>query len=186
MSIDTLGRFSVRVDELALAAVNDYHADQKPWELAQLGRIIRMHGCDRLVEVGTFRGGTAWFFHALGMHTTTIDIDPARRFVTLEQVNYVEGDSVEMLPSMKADVVFIDGAHSYAGVAADFALAMPVVGQGGLVAFHDIVEHAPGSGCEVHRLWEQIKNQWPHIEIIDPAPTANGVAAWAGIGVIRV
>lgn len=175
----------MNVDALAAMAVNEYHADQKPWELAQLGHILRAKGCRSLIEVGTFRGGTAWFFHALGLQVTTIDIHPERRDLTTAGVVYIEGDSNSLLAGRCADVVFIDGAHSFDAVSRDWINAQTCVRSGGLVAFHDITRHNPGSGCEVHQLWWDIKTQWRTVEILDPAFTASQVP-WAGIGVVSV
>ena len=45
------------------------------------------------------------------------------------------------------DVLFIDGDHSYDGVASDFAAYGPLVRQGGLIGFHDIVAQ-PDTGVE--------------------------------------
>ena len=44
------------------------------------------------------------------------------------------------------DVLFIDGDHTYAGIRSDYEMYGPLVRDGGIVAFHDIV---PGLESDV-------------------------------------
>ena len=81
----------------------------------------------------------------------------------------------------KIDVLFIDGDHTYAGVKADFDLWSPLVRPGGLVIFHDILPHKHVAGCEVDRLWGELKTRFPAIEFVE-----NPEQGWAGIGVIEM
>jgi len=41
------------------------------------------------------------------------------------------------------DFLFIDGDHTYEGVKRDFEMYSPLVRNGGIIAFHDIVKHPP-------------------------------------------
>jgi predicted O-methyltransferase YrrM len=75
--------------------------------------------------------------------------------------------------------LFIDGDHSYEGVKKDFEMYSPLVAEGGLIAFHDIAVHTKFTGCEVDRLWNEIKPAFRHREII-----ADLKQGWAGIGVV--
>ena len=50
----------------------------------------------------------------------------------------------------------------------------------GLVGFHDIVQHPPETGCEVHTFWRELKVRHAHVEIV-----ADHEQAWGGIGVIE-
>ncbi|MEM4489080.1 MAG: class I SAM-dependent methyltransferase [Desulfurococcaceae archaeon] len=61
---------------------------------------------------------------------------------TLEIVRKILGDR-------GLDFLFIDGDHTYEGVKKDFEMYSPLVEKGGMIAFHDIVEHPPKTGCEV-------------------------------------
>lgn len=59
------------------------------------------------------------------------------------------------------DFLFIDGDHSEEGVRADWNNYGPMVRDGGMVAFHDIVGgHWPG----VEKLWAEIKTKYRHQE----------------------
>lgn len=93
-------------------------------------------------------------------------------FSTLQRVRALLGDR-------QLDVLFIDGDHSYGGVWADWEMYAPLVAPDGLVAFHDIVVHPPETGCEVHTLWQGLKERFEHWEIV-----ADGKQSWGGIGVI--
>jgi cephalosporin hydroxylase len=45
----------------------------------------------------------------------------------------------ELLEGMPLDLLFIDGDHTYEGVCRDFQMYGPLVANGGMIAFHDIV-----------------------------------------------
>jgi hypothetical protein len=57
----------------------------------------------------------------------------------------------------------------------------PLVRQGGIVGFHDIVCPVNDTSNEVYRFWEELKSchQWNQI-IASPSP------GWGGIGYITV
>jgi predicted O-methyltransferase YrrM len=54
------------------------------------------------------------------------------------------------------DYLFIDGDHSYEGVKKDYEMYSPLVRKGGIIAFHDIIEHK-GSECKVDEFWREVK-----------------------------
>lgn len=66
------------------------------------------------------------------------------------------------------DFCFIDGDHSYEGVAADWHNYGP---HAKVVAFHDIINN---TGC--FRLWNEIKSDYRHVEYTE--------SMWLGIGVL--
>jgi cephalosporin hydroxylase len=93
---------------------------------------------------------------------------------TLEEVKRILGGEA-------VDFLFIDGDHTYEGVKRDFEIYSPLVRKGGLIAFHDIVPHPPEAGCEVSKLWIQIRASYSHKEIVK-----DWNQKWAGIGVLYV
>jgi Methyltransferase domain len=163
--------------ELAHAAVREHGAQQKPLELAAFGGMIIEHGFNTVVEVGTYAGGTAWFLHSLGLDLTVVDKNLGQS-PRLDGVRYIDGDSAPAARQVGlVDVAFIDGDHSYDGVKRDWEAYRPFASA---VAFHDIVDHGPDTGCDVDRLWDEIKTDHEHLEIIDQEDTSS----WAGIGVV--
>ena len=93
---------------------------------------------------------------------------------TLEEVRRILGDE-------KVDFLFIDGDHTYEGVKRDFEMYSPLVKEGGIVAFHDICPHPPETKCEVSKFWNEVKQKYRHVEIVE-----DWNQKWAGIGVLYV
>ena len=91
-------------------------------------------------------------------------------------------------PASNIDFLFIDGDHSYDGVMNDYEMYGPLVRKGGLIAFHDIADHAPEMSCHVREAWLDIVSagdfteKW---EFLDPTPDSNG-NDWGGLGALRV
>jgi predicted O-methyltransferase YrrM len=114
-----------------------------------------------------------------------------------QKAHFVWGDShdpsirsrvLEILDGRKIDFLFIDGDHSYEGVKADFANFSPMVRNGGLIAFHDVVpDHMTRFGIPtqgyaggVPLLWGELKQSYRHWEYIDDLRQDS-----CGIGVIE-
>ena len=157
-----------------------------------------------IVEIGTASGGTLFLFANATSPEKIVSIDlPQGSFgggypfwkipfyKSLGQnhvIKLIRADShinktlEELRVDLKGrqvDILFIDGDHTYQGVAKDFQMYSPLVKKGGIVAFHDIVMHDKTSGCEVHKFWNEIKKSYEHREIIE-----NPHQEWAGIGVL--
>ena len=84
-----------------------------------------------------------------------------------------------VLADKKVGFLFIDGDHTYEGVKRDFKMYSSLVKEGGIVAFHDIVEHDPRSSCKVNKFWQEIHKEYEFKEIVK-----DWDQKWAGIGVI--
>lgn len=86
------------------------------------------------------------------------------------------------------DLLFIDGDHTLEGVTKDWEMYSPLVQDGGLVVFHDIVDHSETfPTCQVKPLWDELKKGHEFYEFIDS--TDSGVMPqvgpqWGGIGVL--
>jgi hypothetical protein len=89
---------------------------------------------------------------------------------TLERVKSILGER-------KIDLLFIDADHTYEGVKRDFELYSPLVGPGGIIAFHDIVPLPLSYGCGVDIFWNEIKRPESR-EFIESTSQE-----WAGIGI---
>ena len=64
------------------------------------------------------------------------------------------------------DFLFIDGDHTYEGVKKDFEMYSPLVRDGGVVAFHDIVPGPHECVGGVPKFWREIKNNYVSLEIV--------------------
>ncbi len=144
----------------------------------------------RICEVGTFLGGTSLMFtRFLSSARLYIGVDMHVRNRT--QLRYfspsscrpvfVEGLSCDQqtlrdvegkLGGEKLDFLLIDADHSYEGVKQDFLHYRHFVREGGIIAFHDIIQdqltkfgydpatwEGAGSG-EVHLFWKNLKNYY--------------------------
>ena len=90
-------------------------------------------------------------------------------------------DLVKLMNGKKADLLFIDGDHTYKVVKKDWEMYSPLVKKGGLVIFHDIVLHLQYPLCEVERFWKQLKKKRQVLEYID-----QNDMSWGGIGVVTI
>ncbi|HTW45530.1 MAG TPA: class I SAM-dependent methyltransferase [Acidobacteriaceae bacterium] len=183
-----------------------FNASQVRGELVALAETLAQLRPDRALEIGTFRGGTLLLLTRLASpHATVVSVDlPGgkfgggysthrrrlyRHFARRDQrLHLLQGDShsKEMFERVKVafenkplDYLFIDGDHTYEGVKKDFQMYAPFVRKGGIIALHDIAEHPPSIGCEVSRLWSELKLHYRHEEIIQ-----DRAQGWAGIGIL--
>jgi len=177
-------------------------------EIAKLLEILTKHKLKSMLEIGTAKGGTLFLFTKFSSpDAVIISVDlPSGPFgggypewrtqlyksfaIQNQKINLIRENSHDfstlkmvekVLKGRKLDFLFIDGDHRYDGVKRDFEMYSRLVRKGGLVAFHDICYHPPETGCEVHKLWNEIKNRYRHEEIVK-----NPQQGWAGIGVLYV
>jgi predicted O-methyltransferase YrrM len=181
--------------EIAEKSVKEHGAIQKPPELAVLLEFLAERKPATIVEIGADEGGTLWSWSQLPGPPRVIAVDlpsgPFRKASGLPAEHGSElviGDShrretfdrvVELTGGLgTADMLFVDGDHTYRGVWSDYHGWRPLVRPGGLIVFHDIVIH-PQFAVGVHFLWEEIRDLWPSREII----SVEG-GEWGGIGVL--
>jgi len=176
---------------------------QVPSELHRFGEIVASICPKKVLEIGTFQGGTLCILARLSApRATIISIDlPGGEFgggqskvrsllyhtfgKSFQRMHLIRGDShsEEVAARVRRitqslDVLFIDGDHTYEGVEQDFLSYSPLVRRGGIVAFHDIAEHPEKAGGDVPRFWNELKASHRHEEIIK-----NPEQGW-GIGVL--
>ena len=199
-------RFQFRPEAVAAFALSHdlIKPLQLPSELHRFAKIVAALRPEKVMEIGTFQGGNLCVLCRLSSPTADIiSVDlPGGKFgggysamrsllyrsfrKPFQAMHLIRGDSHsdEVLTRVKSitqslDILFIDGDHTYEGVKCDFFAYSPLVRAGGVVAFHDIVEHPKDSDCEVSRFWNEIKEQYRHEEIIE-----NPQQGWAGIGIL--
>ena len=181
---------------------------QVKYEIIKLLEILKDLKPKVILEIGTAGGGTLYLStRVIDPKATIISVDlpggkfgggysewkiPIYKSFTKEEqkIKLLRADSHNpqtlnlvktTLADKKVDFLFIDGDHTYDGVKRDFNMYSNLVKRGGIVAFHDIAETPTGAGCEVHRFWNEIKNEYEYLEIIEDIKQK-----WAGIGVLYI
>jgi cephalosporin hydroxylase len=107
-----------------------------------------------------------------------------------QTLHLVRGDShesatherVARLLTRPADMLLIDGDHTYDGVKADYELYKNLVRIGGMIAFHDILPHNRDPDCEVDRFWRELAGR--KRKIVAPRELSPDGGTWGGIGII--
>jgi cephalosporin hydroxylase len=158
---------------------------------------------DTVCEIGTARGGSyyVWTRYLDATNYLSIDLPEGRfggghsrrRAEFLNDIcdrpaitqTFLRGDSraaktvgsvEERLDGREIDFLFIDGDHTYEGVKGDFERYAPLVTDGGLIAFHDIVDIEHDPTVEVDRFWCELRREYETSEIIaDPEQDRGGV-----------
>ena len=182
---------------------------QRRAELLRLMEVVRGLRPRAVCEIGAAGGGTAFLFaEAAAADATVVSVDLAfgasrRRAVRSfarpgQSIHCVEGDSHDaatlervrgLLGGRPLDLLYLDGDHSYDGVAADFRMYAPLVRAGGLVVFHDVVpDYRTRYGVEtrsytggVPQFWRELKGAGARVEEIVEDEGQDGF----GIGVLR-
>jgi predicted O-methyltransferase YrrM len=173
---------------------------QSAWELTKLAEVVHVLRPRIVLEIGTARGGTLFTFSRLAeTDATIISIDlPGgdfgdgypqwkesiyKKFASRTQnIHLLRADShsdetvaalEKILMGREIDFLFIDGDHTYEGVAKDYANYAPLVRNGGVIGFHDIRSPDPSYG--VPRLWNELKQKIPHEEFLEPGGINMGI-----------
>jgi len=152
-------------------------------DLKTLLPIIASINPKNILEIGTWKGYSAetWIraFNPIQLFTLEKDsvsiIDytiPRGRNPEFEFLYNSDSHDEKILERIKRDLeevdfLFIDGDHSEEGVRKDFEMYSPLVRKGGVIVFHDVVYTSPDplSPVMVKPLWDELKLQYPYVEI---------------------
>jgi len=177
---------------------------QDEWEFEQLLSIYINKQPKNILEIGSFYGGTLWYWLTKSKVDKALTIDwpvptsDGRYQQMIESknkwkdwidgitFNYIKGDSTHSKTIDEAklffgnepivDFLFIDGGHDYKTVKSDYENYSSLVKQGGIIVLHDVI----GLG-EVKQFWDELKSSGKaYIEICN-----NSQIGW-GIGIIYV
>ncbi|HEV8631864.1 MAG TPA: class I SAM-dependent methyltransferase [Thermoanaerobaculia bacterium] len=150
--------------------VEDLQVVQVYEELENLAYWLRGFAPHNVLEIGT-TGVTFFLLSRLSTgKKVSIDLRDVRpkihNFMFGHDWRFFQGNSqtTEMRDAVAAfcprfDLVFIDGDHSYEGVARDFELYRELLSERGAVLFHDVDPlhvFKGGLAGEVYRLWEEL------------------------------
>jgi predicted O-methyltransferase YrrM len=152
-------------------------------EAAYLFHLIRSTKAQKVVEIGTFKGGSTIFMAAamegkgdlwsldLGEKETRFRKEDGRPYPKqiadfcdknqLGNVKLLVGDSRSFeIDTSEVDIVFIDGGHSYEMVKNDFERFGRKVRVGGSILFHDVYSSIenPSPSDDVGRVVKEICN----------------------------
>jgi cephalosporin hydroxylase len=164
---------------------------QHPGELDRLLDLYCERQPRRVLEVGSYHGGTLWhWLQNAQPGTIVVSVDhhvhaDNRRLypdwtpagVTLHVIN---GDSHDPFTVASAaahapyDWILIDADHTLPGVTRDWELYRPYAAPGGIVALHDITPSSDPS-IDVAPLWAQLIARHDTIEISEPGGYGIGI-----------
>ena len=161
----------------------------------------------RVAELGTWHGGTLW--HLLnnamdGADVISVDMGPtnwrpAKPDFDVSQwyawapgkvkLHIIQEDTHDPATLAKVeaicpelDFLFIDGDHSYEGAKRDFEMYGPLVREGGIIAFHDLITPRAQQHIQISKLWAEIKRAgYKTLELY-----SHPGQEWGGIGLVYV
>jgi len=156
-------------------------ANIAPADMAQALPFIEAVNPRVIVEIGTYKGGSARMWQALFNPDVLITVDDTER-AALGGCHYLPNvksqdpatvaSVVSILGDRAIDFLFIDGGHKYHEVKRDFDLYSRLVRNGGLVMLHDIANH--GEDVGVPKFWAELKAMYDCVEIT-AAPDSSGL-----------
>ncbi len=125
---------------------------QKEKEFKEFFKYIQSQNVKNVLEIGTWRGGTALMFSTLGGLVITIDKELGNsewgdiKNIIKITANSQDERTLEWIKEIMKqknlecfDLLFIDGDHKYESIKQDFKNYSPLVKTGGIIAFHDIL-----------------------------------------------
>lgn len=170
---------------------------QHEWEFSTLLEEYKARKPKRVLEIGTYHGGT--LYHWLTAHTpeVVVQVDSFAMGVDNRhlfgawckpktQLHSIVADSTNpdtinlVEPYGPFDWIWIDAGHYEHEVRADWANYGPLAAPGAVACFHDILTHPSHPEIEVERLWREMQAQG----YVTRELVANRDADWGGIGIV--
>lgn len=162
-------------------------------EFEEFTRFVAGREPETVLEIGLFLGGTLYVWaRALGTTEHLVSVDQPvwnelvhrRRskiysgFSSRAQIDIHYGNShaertyteISERFEERVDFLFIDGDHTYEGVKQDFEMYRRLVGDDGIIAFHDIKRHA--------RNREEKQTRLQRVDDLEERCVTVGDAAW--------
>jgi len=165
------------------ATRSGFYSSQQPLELNSFIQILEDYNVASYLEIGARQGDTFYkIMKSLPIRSRGLAVDfPSgawgkkgsedhlKSCIEDLSVDYdvdcVFGDSKEISIEESFDAVLIDADHRYEAVKKDWEIYKDKTK---IIAFHDIAADRR-SKVEVPRLWNEIKNDYEHIELINPS-----------------
>lgn len=145
------------------------------WMAKEVKKIEPRH----ILEIGSERGGSMYIWDMIAQKGKRISVDMCdantktfrelafKKMGTFNNITFIESNShsketydrvVKELAGAKVDFLFLDGDHSYDGVKQDFEMYSPLVREGGLIGFHDVIESEQNKKTNtlVYKFWQEL------------------------------
>lgn len=161
------------------APIDPVDVYQDLWELDQMLAVFERQHPQRVLEVGSWHGGTLW--HWLQVAHTVVSVDDGMRLAgEWEKWAAATGAKLHLLQGMSQDPaiveraaklgpydwIFVDADHRYPAVKADWENYREMAAPGCVFVFHD-TQHVGDDTYGVERLWGEITaepdTRWLHI-----------------------
>jgi len=169
---------------------------QNPEELASLIEVYRELAPRRVVEIGTWDGGTLREWLTQGEPDVVVAVDLEHRnpgayaewrgeatdLVVVTGSTWDESTWDEIAPHGPFDFAFVDGDHGDFGVRCDWSFLRPLMAEGAVAAFHDISAPIDYPGpYPPAKLVNELEAEGLRVERFQQ----GGTSPWAqGIGVV--
>lgn len=170
---------------------------QKDYEWQNVIDIMSEMEINAALEVGSYGGGSLYSISQLAADDATIisidlhktmyaSVDKKHEAFTLlmkdtqsfyqinadSQLDSTKEWAIKNLNGKELDVLFIDGDHSDRGAQKDFNMYSPLVRNGGIIIFHDIIR-AKFSAVDI--VWDKLKTIYEHKEFVEDRKSNMGV-----------
>ena len=124
----------------------------------------------RIIQIGAERGCSTLAILEARPDSFVFSIDVGAREEEIANVKAANLDSRRVVrglgrsqsighfwpESWKADLIYIDGDHRYAGIREDIAVWIPAVASGGILAFHDFIPPEERASQIIGRVYEAL------------------------------
>jgi len=172
-------------------------------ELAAITEYLDGLSPETVVEIGTHHGGTlyTWGRHLDSVETlVSVDVPGGttppmflREALPETRVEFVRGNSharetrlelERVLDGEAIDVLFVDGDHTLDGVRSDWETYRQLVGEDGVVLFHDIVSIEEDERTDVDFFWDRLAPTHDIVEIVDAEYDPHDPVSVAGVPIV--
>lgn len=161
---------------------------QDEWEFASLLELVRRTGVSRMLEIGSYTGGSLWAWRQVVPNVLSVTLGTETGFQS-HGASIVYGDSTDPATQASAeshiagapvDFVFIDGGHDYHTALSDFMWARRLVRRG-LIGLHDInldLRYPMPEFSGPRQLWDEARGSFPTFEIANVRHDDPGVGVF--------
>lgn len=164
------------------------NASIDPLNLEMLVDLVASTNPKVVLEIGTHRGGSADVFSRYLNPEILITIDSGEKpegTIIIDGVYYLWNSKsqdmktfdkvINIIEHRQIDFLFIDGGHLINEVTQDYELYSPLVREGGLIGFDDVLFYEEGRR-ESPALWETLKRGHFHVQMhLGPSSTGLGL-----------